>query len=342
MTSTRSRLIIPRTRKLKALRRIFLFSLLLLSSVHGQNQSAFNPQPPRPRIRLPIFAFEPHAANPILSSQGSTWEAQAVTNAAALVKHDTLFLLYTAEDQIRFGTWNGTARIGLAFSTDGVNFTRAAEPVLQPTLDVETPGGCRDPRVIFADNVYYMTYSAFDFKTPRLALATSSNLREWKKHGLLLPDTGATKAGAMFPQKVNGRYVMYYGKQEEVRIAYSNDLVHWFPQAEPVLRPRYGKFDSEALEPGPPPVIIDSTIVLLYNARDLNGRSACGLVRFSLDNPTTVLARLDSPLFTPLSTSVKFEASGLIWFRGQYELFYNWTATTLGKAGGKLLYTESK
>lgn len=265
-------------------------------------------------------------------------------NAAALVKEDTLFLLYTAEDQTRFGIWNGASRIGLAFSTDGRNFTRMSEPVLTPTLDVETPGGCRDPRVVVADNVYYMTYSAFDAKTARVALATSSDLRHWKKHGLIFPDTGATSAGAIFPHKINGRYVMYYAKQD-IRIAYSNDLLHWFPQDNPVLRPRYGRFDSEALAPGPPPVMIDSTLVLIYNAEDVNGNRSCGLARFSMDNPTEVLARLESPLFAPAQTEdqkKRFVTSGLAWFRGQYELFYGGPATAISRARGKLLFAERK
>ncbi len=324
---------------------VFLFApgLLLSSVLFGQNNPA--PQPPRPRVRLPIFAFDSYQTEALLAPQGSAWEAQAVSAPAAIVKQDTLFLLYTAEDRVRVGSLSGAARIGLAFSTDGSTFTRLAEPVLSPTWDVETPGGCKDPGVIFSDNVYYMTYSAFDGKTARLALATSPDLRHWKKHGLIFPDTGATNGGAMLPQKINGRFVMYYGK-EEIRIAYSNDLVHWFPQDEPVLRLRADKFDSDALALGPPPLIIDSTIVLLYNAKNAGGRRGLGMARFSMDNPTAVLARWDSPLFAPPNSEVRgeqrFSVSSVVWWRGQYELFYSGPANAISRVKGRLLFTEGK
>src|SRR5574338_895267 len=47
------------------------------------------------------------------------WEAKDVFNPAAVVRHDTLFLLYRAEDKV--GKYAGTSRIGLAWSTDGLH-----------------------------------------------------------------------------------------------------------------------------------------------------------------------------------------------------------------------------
>ncbi|MEK7728603.1 MAG: glycosidase [candidate division KSB1 bacterium] len=325
----------------------FVFALffggLLASAAFGQNNPS--PQPSRPRVRLPIFAFDSFQPEALLAPQGSGWEAQSVSAPAALVKQDTLFLFYAAEDRVRLGGLNGTARIGLAYRTEGLHFTRLSEPVLTPTLDIETPGGCTNPNVVLADSVFYMTYSAFDGKTARLALATSRDLRHWKKHGLIFSDTGATAGGVMLSQKINGRFVMYYGK-EEIRIAYSNDLRHWFPQAEPLLRARADKFDSERLAVGPAAMIIDSTIVLLYNAEDASGRRALGLARFSLNNPATVLARWDSPLFAPPSSETrneqKFRVSSLVWWRGQYELFYSGPAKHIGRVKGRLLFTEGK
>lgn len=299
------------------------------------------------RTRMPIFAFEAHASNPILVPQGNSWQSEGVIAPAAIVKADTLFLLYEGEEGAGFGVGRSTGRIGLAFSTDGVSFTRAPQPLLIPTLDVETPGGCRNPRVVFSGGTYYMTYSAYDGQTMRLALATSSDLRRWKKRGLILPDTGATSGGAIFSEKINGRFIMYYGKHGDIRVAYSNDLSHWFPQTEPVLQPRPGKFDGEALWPGPPPILVDSAIVFLYNARDASGRHACGLALFSKDDPVTVLARAESPLFPPPQ---QFEAgelrplavSGLVWFLGQYELFYSGPRAAIALAKGRLLYEEKR
>src|SRR5689334_9620609 len=74
------------------------------------------------------------------------WEAKDVFNPAAIVRNDTLFLLYRAEDSV--GKFAGTSRIGLAWSTDGLHFTKNATPVLFPSNDeqkiFEREGGCED------------------------------------------------------------------------------------------------------------------------------------------------------------------------------------------------------
>ena len=61
------------------------------------------------------------------------WEEKDVFNPAALVRHDTLFLLYRAEDKI--GKYAGTSRIGLTWSTDGLHFKKNPDPVLYPDND---------------------------------------------------------------------------------------------------------------------------------------------------------------------------------------------------------------
>ena len=49
------------------------------------------------------------------------WEERNVLNPTAVVRNDTVFLLYRAQDL------QGTSRIGMAWSTDGLNFTKFNE-----------------------------------------------------------------------------------------------------------------------------------------------------------------------------------------------------------------------
>src|SRR5512138_2789433 len=78
------------------------------------------------------------------------WEEKDVFNPAAVLKNDTVFLLYRAEDSI--GKFAGTSRIGLAWSTDGLHFKKHPVPVLYPDNDsskiYEWEGGCEDPRIV--------------------------------------------------------------------------------------------------------------------------------------------------------------------------------------------------
>ena len=72
------------------------------------------------------------------------WEAKDVFNPAAVVKDGKVYLLYRAEDKI--GKPAGTSRIGIAWSNDGVHFTKDTAPILYPENDFmkkyEWEGGC--------------------------------------------------------------------------------------------------------------------------------------------------------------------------------------------------------
>src|SRR5262249_5169010 len=105
------------------------------------------------------------------------WESKDVFNPAAVVRHDTVFLLYRAQDKI--GKPVGTSRIGLAWSTDGLHFKKYPTPVLYPDNDAEKkyewPGGCEDPRIVEdKKGTYYLAYTAYDGDKARLMIATSA------------------------------------------------------------------------------------------------------------------------------------------------------------------------
>jgi len=292
------------------------------------------------QLRHPFLRFENHPDNPILLPERNDWESKAVFNPAAIVKDTTVYLFYRAEDRSGEGIWNGTSRIGLATSDDGIYFSRQPEPVLAPTLDYETPGGCEDPRVIEIGGTYYMTYTAFDGHTPRLALATSKDLRQWTKRGLVFPDSGMTRAGVILPQKVNGRYVMYFS-DGEIRIAYSDDLFHWQAQPDTVMATRAGKFDSQTVEPGAA-LILGRSILLLYNGVNDNLESAPGQAIFSLDDPTQLQARSEGPSLEPPSLGLSYGAGrsgiclgGLVNFKGQYFLYYGLHSSVVALAVGQ-------
>ena len=235
--------------------------------------------------------FIKYAGNPILSPQGNGFESWAVFNPAVITKDGIFYMLYRAEDR------KGVSRIGLAESEDGLNFTRHPEPVLSPTEPYEIWGGCEDPRVVIFGDTYYMTYTAYNGYRAKLALATSTDLVHWEKHGIIIPWPWS-KSGAIVPQKIGGKYVMYFG-DSSIWIAYSDDLLHWKVRNDPVMRPRSGEFDSRGIEPGPPPIVTDRGILLIYNGWNDNITYKVGAVLFSKDDPTRVLERLDQPILEP-------------------------------------------
>jgi len=289
------------------------------------------------------------------------WEEKDVFNPAAVVRNDTVFLLFRAEDKI--GKFAGTSRIGLAWSTDGLHFTRYSSPVLYPDNDslkkYEWEGGCEDPRIVERNGVYYLTYTAFDGDKARLLIATSSDLFHWKKQGLVFATVPKNKYvnewsksgsivcnyenGKAVATRINGKYWMYWG-DTNIFLASSDDLIHWTPvetidgKLLSVFGPRKGKFDSDLVESGPPAMLTDKGIVLIYNSRNVpakgdtslaEGTYAASEILLDKNNPSKVMQRMDTWFIKPdksyeISGQVNHVCflEGLVNYKSKWFLYY--------------------
>jgi len=278
--------------KLAATKRIPLLTLVLLTGLAAATT-------------FPFGEWRRAAEAPVLSPQGTTWESAGTFNPA-VVRHGSKFvMLYRAQDAA------GTSRLGYAESADGIFFTRRAEPVLSPEADYEKDGGVEDPRLQRFGDTYYLTYTGYNKKDAQLCLATSQDLIHWERKGVILPaykgnwNRGWTKSGAMVPEKIGGKYWMYWlgttaDKTDQMGISYSSDLLHWTEATEtPVLPRRPGKFDSRVVEPGPPPIFTKDGIILIYNGADDKLIYRTGVAVFDRKDPRKLLSRTDEPIFTP-------------------------------------------
>jgi len=310
------------------------------------------------------------SANPVLLPDSTTifrcpvrkeivkWEEKDVFNPATVVRNDTIFLLYRAEDKV--GKYAGTSRIGLAYSTDGLHFNRNRIPVFYPDNDdqkkYEWEGGCEDPRIVEdSSGVYYMTYTAYDGDKARLLVASSKDLLHWQKHGLAFAKafngkhintwsksgsivSSYEKDGRIVATKINGKYWMYWG-DVNIWAAVSDDLINWtpvlyeggekpsielrhnakeIPEIKIVFGPRAKKFDSDLVEPGPPAMLTDKGILLIYNSRNVpaigdssltEGTYAAAQILMDKNDPTKVLSRMESYFMKP---DKPYEISGQV------------------------------
>lgn len=303
------------------------------------------------------------------------WEALYTFNPAAVVRDGEIHVLYRAEDDTgKMQIGGHTSRIGLARSKDGIHFTREAAPVFFPAKDGqkahEWTGGCEDPRVVEApDGRYVMLYTQWDGRAFRLGLATSSDLRSWTKHGSPFAKARNKEArstpyksagivtklvdGRLKAVRIKGKYWMYWG-EEAIHLAHSENLIDWEPVEDgkgaplTLIAPRAGKFDARLTEVGPPPVLTNRGIVVIYNGkaaptgRKASGRGtyAGGQALFSATDPTKLLARLDTPFFGP---ELPFEKTGqyaagttflegLVYFRDRWFLYYGCADSFVGVA----------
>jgi predicted GH43/DUF377 family glycosyl hydrolase len=255
--------------------------------------------------KWPFGPWRRASDGPVLAPQGNAWESAGTFNPAVIEYNGKFVMLYRAQDAA------GTSRLGHAESPDGVHFTRRPEPVLSPEADYEKDGGVEDPRLQKFGDTYYLTYTGYNKKDAQLCMATSQDLIHWDRKGLLLPaykgnwNKGWTKSGAIVPEKIDGKYWMYWlgtsvDKTDQMGLSYSQDLVNWTEATEtPVLPRRPGKFDSRVVEPGPPPILTQSGIVLIYNGADDQLVYRTGVAVFDRKDPRRVLSRTDEAIFSP-------------------------------------------
>ena len=275
-----------------------------------------------------LYNFQKYFGNPIILPCGTGPMAKAAFNPTAIVKNGKIYLLYREEDWTGVRRWNGTSRIGLGESEDGIHFHLNSTPIIVPTLPYEKPGGCEDPRITEVGDTYYLTYTAYNGSAARLCEAISTDLTHWKKIGPILPNVGWSKSGAILNKKINGKYIMYFG-DSSIYIAYSTDLIHWKASPYPVLTPRSGMFDSALVEPGPAPIMTDKGILLIYNGADYSHRYSIGAVIFSKDDPTQIVKRLNKPFLQPTKSWEKYGqtpnvvfAEGLVELKNEWILYY--------------------
>jgi len=300
---------------------------------------------------FPFKQFVKYEKNPILSPQGDSFESKGVYNPGAIMVNDTVYMFYRAQDE------TGQSSIGLAKSEGGINFVRNPKPAIVPEFDYELPGGCEDPRIMRIGNTYYITYTGYSANGTPSCLASSRDLVNWKKYGPIVPQ----KSAAIINEKINGKYWLYFG-DTNMWIAHSTDMINWTVIEEPVMRPRKGYFDEGLVEPGPPPIITEDGILLIYNgnipkkrAMELGrnkGRQqirdySTGWALFSIEHPTRVIARCEEPFLT---VSEDFEiygqindvvfSEGLVKKDGKSFLYYGTADTYTGVAISEQTWQE--
>jgi predicted GH43/DUF377 family glycosyl hydrolase len=318
-------------------RRIF-YLLFLLFAIGCSNQ---------PSEKWDFKSLYKPAENPVLKADSSftfvdpiknesvKWQKADVFNPAAIVRDNKVCLLYRSEDNPAAILGGRTSRIGLAYSEDGIHFTKYPTPVLYPDsskfMQYDWPGGCEDPRIVQTeDSLYVLAYTSWNYKVARLSIAFSKDLKHWEKKGPAFAKAYNgkfrdiwSKSGSIITKKVgdrmvaakiNGKYGMYWG-ENFVNLAWSDNLTDWYPslndngELKAVISPRKDKFDSNLTECGPPAIITDEGIVLFYNGKNSEGEDSetklpkgtysVGKVVFDINNPDKTVSRSDTCLLKP-------------------------------------------
>jgi predicted GH43/DUF377 family glycosyl hydrolase len=117
----------------------------------------------------------------ILEKTELGFENDGVFNPATIKVDNTVHMFYRA---VRKGNYStiGYCKLDGPFKV----VERYNKPVLFPQFDYEIQG-VEDPRIVKIEDTYFMSYCTHDDLNALGALATSRDLKEWTKHGIITP-----------------------------------------------------------------------------------------------------------------------------------------------------------
>ncbi len=163
----------------------------------------------------------------ILRPSKLSFENKAVFNPACIEADGITHMFYRAVSR------QDVSSIGYCQLQNNQVVNKLTRPVLAPEFAYEKKG-IEDPRITFIDGTYYLFYTAFDGKNALIAYATSKNLINFNKQGLISPRISYDKAEDIFRRsQVRERYTLfetlYKSKRGQNVLLYEKDA-SLFPQ----------------------------------------------------------------------------------------------------------------
>lgn len=274
-----------------------------------------------------------YAKNPILSpNPKNPWESLVVCNPGAWYENGVVQLLYRAagndpEHKIHFG---------LAASQNGFDFKRVSDrPVLSPSADGCDAGCVEDPRIVKMGKYFYITYAYRPFPpgryweshpdwnpfgdcadAPRFfrenltmsGLLISRDLRNFQRVGPLTGFEEDDRDVILFPEKIDGRYVMLHRPSEwigpahgcekpSIWISAHDSLLGW-PQHRLLAQSRYD-WEFKKIGGSTPPIKTKAGWLFLHHGVDRNHVYRAGAMMLDLKDPCRVIARTPEPILEP-------------------------------------------
>jgi predicted GH43/DUF377 family glycosyl hydrolase len=239
------------------------------------------------------------------------WEAAAVFNTAAVFHNGLVHLIYRATDITSNGQQGKYINsLGYAVSTDGIHFNRLENPILVNDVPQELRGP-EDPRIVEMNGLFYMMYTGYGGRFDsdyRISLATSQNLINWERQGVMLDEPN--KDASLFPERINGKYVMFHRRSPDIWIAYSDDLETWTDHQRVMGPVKDSDWESTKIGLAGPPLKTPQGWLMIYHGVGGDPRKySLGIALLDGNDPSQVIARQSEPVLEP---ELDWEINGFV------------------------------
>ncbi|MCH8556641.1 MAG: glycoside hydrolase family 130 protein [Balneolia bacterium] len=250
--------------------------------------------------------------NPILTKDDVPYPVATVHNAGVVKFGEEYIMIFRSHKR------NGRSILGKAISTDGFNFKVDNEPFMIPAekgvFKEYEEYGIEDPRIIYFEGEYLITYSAYSSNGVRIGLAKT---RDFKSvHRISLITEADYRNVVIFPEKFNGLYARLDRPHSEISpwsiwISYSPDLIYW-GESKLIMKPLQYHWDEMKIGPGAPPIKTPRGWLNIYHGvfPTMDGSVyRLGVALHDLKDPSVIIAVGDEWILQP---EEPYEISGYV------------------------------
>jgi beta-1,2-mannobiose phosphorylase / 1,2-beta-oligomannan phosphorylase len=260
--------------------------------------------------------------NPILLPYiNHSWEAEEVFNGCPVKDGKKIHLLYRAMSAKRNngGAEMNVSSIGYALGGYNKKFSSRRQ-FIKPSEDWDKYG-CEDPRVTKINGKYYIFYTAlsrYPFRAEgiKVGVGVTTDFKNLEKHQVT---TFNSKAMAMFPEKINGKFaailtantdqppakiaLAFFKEEKEIwSKRFWND---WYKNVDK-YKLDFQQPSEDHIEMGAAPIRIKEGWLLIYSyiKNYFRGNPTFEIRAVLLDaaNPTKIIGRTDNALLVPEET----------------------------------------
>ena len=150
------------------------------------------------------------------------FENEGVLNPATIKEGNSVHLFYRAVSKGNYSSI-GYCKLNGPLTIE----ERSDTPVIFPQFDYEAHG-VEDPRIVKIEDIYYLTYTAYDGVNALGALATSKDLKTFEKLGIIVPQITYDEFSHLAKSKgiINEKYLRY-NEHERIKEKQGKKILIW-------------------------------------------------------------------------------------------------------------------
>jgi len=248
-------------------------------------------------FKLIEMGFENRCMETLMQMLGDTFTPAELDQAVKSLRRHSQIATRDEQRTVECVRWLAECNYEIRFDPK----VSLSERIIFPVSANES-NGIEDARFVrFVDDngatKYYATYTAYN---GRVILPQLIETTDFLKFRVLTLNGRAVqnKGMALFPRKIDGRYVMLSRQDDENLFIMFSENPHYWHEYEPLLRPSRPWEFAKIGNCGSPLETEAGWLVITHGVGPMR-RYCIGAVLLDLHDPTRVLGRLDRPLLEP-------------------------------------------